>query len=119
MSSSLSSPSLSSALCLRLVVVGRVAVGVGVVAIGVAMTGSSWVLAGRSWGGSWAEDNGNVEAGEFERAGRSEAFGEGTFGAVSSARTNAGAGYPQGCEYTEERRSSSQFAGWKNMAGTM
>lgn len=45
--------------------------------------------------GSWAESSGEGGAGEFGVAGRSEAFGEGTVGAVSSARTNAGASYPQ------------------------
>lgn len=76
--------SLSSGLRLRLGA-GGWAAGVAVVA-----TGSSSVAGGRwSWD-SWAESSGEGEAGEGGMVGRSEAFGEGRFGAVSSARTNAG-----------------------------
>jgi hypothetical protein len=49
-------------------------------------------------GAAWlegAEITGEREAGEFGMDGWSEAIGEGEFGAVSSARTNAGSGYPQ------------------------
>jgi hypothetical protein len=49
---------------------------------------------GAAWLGG-AEIMGEDEAGEFGVDGRSEAIGEGEFGAVSSARTNAGSGYPQ------------------------
>lgn len=42
-----------------------------------------------------AEITGEGEAGEFGVAGRSEAIRGGGIGVVSSARTNAGAGYPQ------------------------
>ena len=49
-------------------------------------------------GAAWlrgAEIMGEDEAGEFGVDGRSEAFGEGMFGAVSSARANAGEGNSQ------------------------
>jgi hypothetical protein len=42
-----------------------------------------------------AESTGEEEDGEVGVDGRSEAIGEGESGAVSSARTNAGSGYPQ------------------------
>ena len=51
-------------------------------------------MEGAAWLGG-AEIMGEYEAGEFGVDGRSEAIGEGEFGAVSSARTNAGSGYPQ------------------------
>ena len=49
------------------------------------------------WGGllEGAEVTGKEEAGDVGVDGWSEAIGEGEFGAVSSARTNAGSGYPQ------------------------
>ena len=84
--------SLSSALRLRLVVGERVVV---VGAVATATEDSSWVLGARTVGRTGAKNTGDGEAGEFGMVGRSEAFGEGRLGAVSSARTNAVGGYPQ------------------------
>jgi hypothetical protein len=55
------------------------------------------VVAGVWWAGrlEGAEITGEEEAGDVGVDGWSEAIGEGEFGAVSSARTNAGSGYPQ------------------------
>lgn len=86
-----SSSLLSPGLCLRLCVRRRV----DVVVVAVAVSGSSWVLAAGCSCCSGAENTRDGEAGEFGRVGRSGAYGEGTFGAVSSARTNAGEGYSQ------------------------
>lgn len=101
--------SLSSALCLRLVVEGRVVVG----AVATATGGSSDVPGARTLGRSGAKNTGDGEAGEFGMVGRSEAFGEGRFGAVSSARTNAVGGYPQCCEYTLRVTRCPQMARWE------
>lgn len=52
----------------------------------------------RAAGAGWlegAEMTGEEEAGDVGVDGWSEAAGEGGFGAISSARTNAGSGYPQ------------------------
>lgn len=84
MKSSSSSSPLSSSLCLRLAVVVVVAGG-----------GCSEEAPARPWGCCWARNTGDGEAGEFGVDGRSEAFGEGMFGAVSSARANAGEGNSQ------------------------
>lgn len=59
-----------------------------------AVAGCSGALVGGSGVVMWAEVTGEGEAGVFGVAGRSEAIRELEFEVVSSARTNAEAGYP-------------------------
>jgi hypothetical protein len=60
----------------------------------VAGGGPGKLEAGLSWLAERAESSGEVEAWEFGRAGWTEVTGDGGIWGVSSARTNAGEGYP-------------------------
>lgn len=90
---SFSSSSSSEKLCLRFVLVAGIE-GVGEEAGGglEAVAAVRWVGPGIVVG---AENSGEVEAWEFGRIGRAEVTGDGGFGGISSARTNAGESYPQ------------------------
>ena len=87
-----SASSLSEMLCLRFPVAVRgdrcVEVVVGSCAGALAAVALSSLVV-------WAESTGEGEAGGIGGAGRSEAIRGGGIGVVSSARTNAGRGYPQ------------------------
>ena len=76
-------------LCLRFLARGRSDGGI------VVAGGCSRGLALASGSSEGAESSGEEEAGEVGVDGWSAAIGKGRFGAILSARTNAGLGYPQ------------------------
>jgi hypothetical protein len=84
--------------CLRLPVVGSGSVAVCVGAAGC----PEELLEGLGFGGG-AENAGEREVWEVGMAGSAAVTGDGGFGGISSARTNAGAGYPQRSGYMSKR----------------
>lgn len=82
----------SERLCLRLPVVS------GTEGLGAVMAGCPSELEATGWVVVGAESSGEGEFWEFGMAGRAEVTGDGGFGGISSARTNASEGHPQCCE---------------------